>query len=95
MANGTFRYYRKVDGTWQLSNDEYAKYFVDGNLLCTCWKNAGAGNEEHREWWEIENIENGVMKWKVSHQRETAPPTPPPSRWSKCNKKEHFLFCPH
>lgn len=70
LANGTFRYYRKVDGTWQLSNDEYAKYFVDGILLCTRWKNAGAGNEEHREWWEIESIENGVMKWKGLRQRE-------------------------
>ena len=25
----------------------------------------GAGNEEHREWWEIESIEDGVMKWKA------------------------------
>ena len=63
LANGTFRYYHKVDGAWQLSNDEYAKYFVDGNLLCTCWKNNGAGMEEHREWWEIASIENNIMNW--------------------------------
>ena len=69
LANGTFRYYRKVDGTWQLSNDEYAKYFVDGNLLCTCWKNNGAGNEEHREWWEI-SINGDTMNWTALRQRE-------------------------
>ena len=65
LADGTFHYYHKVNGQWQLSDDEFAEYFVDGTLLCTRWKNAGAGNEENREWWEIESIENGVMKWKA------------------------------
>ena len=63
LADGTFHYYHKVNGQWQISDDEFAEYFVDGTLLCTRWKNAGAGNEEHREWWEIESIENGMMKW--------------------------------
>ena len=68
MTDGSFNYFRKVDGQWQISDDDYADYFVDGNLLCTRWKNEGAGNEEHREWWEIESIENGVMKWKALRQ---------------------------
>ena len=67
--DGTFNFFHKND-LWQISDDEYADYFVDGNLLCTRWKNAGEGNEEHREWWEIESIENGVMKWKALRQRE-------------------------
>jgi len=70
MTDGSFNYFRKVDGQWQISDDDYAYYFVDGNLLCTRWKNAGAGNEEHREWWEIESIEDGVMKWKALRQKE-------------------------
>ena len=70
MTDGSFNYFRKVDGQWQISDDDYADYFVDGNLLCTRWKNEGAGNEEHREWWEIESIENGVMKWKALRQKE-------------------------
>ena len=70
MTDGTFNYFHKVNGQWQISDDEYADYFVAGNLLCTRWKNAGEGNEEHREWWEIESIENGVMKWKALRQRE-------------------------
>jgi hypothetical protein len=70
LLDGTFNFFRKVNGQWQISDDDYADYFVAGNLLCTRWKNAGAGNEEHREWWEIESIENGVMKWKALRQRE-------------------------
>ena len=70
MTDGTFNYFHKVDGQWQISDDDYADYFVDGNLLCTRWKNAGEGNEEHREWWEIESIENGVMKWTALRQKE-------------------------
>ena len=70
MTDGSFNYFRKVDGQWQISDDEYADYFVDGTLLCTRWKNAGEGQEERREWWEIESIENGVMKWKALRQKE-------------------------
>ena len=70
LADGTYRYYHKVDGQWQLSNDVLHDYFVDGNLLCTRWKNAGEGKEENREWWEIESIENDVMKWKALRMRE-------------------------
>ena len=70
LLDGTFNYFHKVDGQWQISDDDYADYFVDGNLLCTRWKNEGAGNEEHREWWEIESIEDGVMKWKALRQKE-------------------------
>ena len=70
LADGNFRYYQKVDGSWQLSGDEYANYFVDGNLLCTRWKNKGEGQEEHREWWEIESIKDGVMKWTALRMRE-------------------------
>ena len=70
LLDGTFNFFRKVDGQWQISDDAYAKYFVAGNLLCTRWKNAGIGNEENREWWEIESIKDGVMKWKALRQKE-------------------------
>ena len=43
------------------------EYFVAGKLLCMRWINAGT---EYREWWEIESVENGVMKWKALRQRE-------------------------
>ena len=50
-------------------DDVLSEYFVDGILLCTRWKNT-ADSEELREWWEIESIEGGVMKWKALRQRE-------------------------
>lgn len=70
MADGTFHYYVKVDGQWQMSNDDFSEYFVDGNLLCTRWKNTGIDNDEHREWWEIASIKDGVMKWTALRMRE-------------------------
>jgi hypothetical protein len=70
LADGTFRYYHKVDGQWQMSDDVLHDYFVDGTLLCTRWKNVGEGQQENREWWEIESIENDVMKWKALRMRE-------------------------
>ena len=70
MTDGTFNFFRKVDDQWQISDDDFSDYFVAGNLLCTRWKNAGEGNEENREWWEIESIKDGVMKWKALRQKE-------------------------
>ena len=35
---------------------------LDSNLLCMRWINA---ETEYSEWWEIESIEDGVMKWKA------------------------------
>ena len=68
-ANGTYVYYTKVDGEWRATTDVMADYFVDGILLCTRWKKT-ADSEELREWWEIESIKNGVMKWKALRMRE-------------------------
>lgn len=50
------------------SEDEYADYFVAGNLLCTRWKNVGEGQEEHREWWEI-TINGDNMYWTALRER--------------------------
>ena len=47
-----------------------ALYFVDGTLLCTRWRNTGDNEVEHREWWEIASIENGVMNWTALRQRD-------------------------
>ena len=43
------------------------EYFVASKLLCMRWINA---DQELREWWEIESIEDGVMKWKALRQKE-------------------------
>ena len=68
-ADGTYVYYSLVDGQWTPSSQPMSAYFVDGTLLCCRWKMTD-DSDELREWWEIESIEGGVMKWKALRQRE-------------------------
>lgn len=68
-ADGTYVYYRMVDGDWKGDIDFLSDYFVDGTLLCTRWKKT-ADSEEIREWWEIESIQDGKMKWKALRMRD-------------------------
>ena len=68
-ANGTYVYYNKSGDQWVNSNDALAEYFVDGTLLCTRWKKT-TDSKELREWWEIESIKDGKMKWTALRMRE-------------------------
>ena len=68
-ADGTYVYYNKVGDEWVNNNDVLAEYFVDGILLCTRWKQT-ADSKELREWWEIESINDGVMKWTALRTRD-------------------------
>ena len=68
-TDGTYVYYSNENGEWKAGTDFMSDYFVDGTLLCTRWKKT-ADSEELREWWEIESIENGVMKWTALRMRE-------------------------
>ena len=68
-ADGTYVYYSMVDGNWKAGTDYLSDYFVDGTLLCTRWKKT-VDSEEIREWWEIESIQDGKMKWKALRMRE-------------------------
>ncbi len=62
--DGTFVFYIKNNkGIWEAKDDEYAEYFVAGDLLCTRWKNAGEGTVENREWWEIATASEKSMVW--------------------------------
>ena len=62
-------YTRKVgNGDWETMVDLFNEYFADGYLFCARWKNASDGMGEQRQWWKIESIQNGVMKWKALNQ---------------------------
>ena len=61
-TDGTYVYYVKDGDNWVASPNTLNEYFVAGKLLCMRWVNAGT---EYREWWEIESVENGVMKWSA------------------------------
>ena len=69
--DGTFVFYLKnKKGVWEKKDDEYAQYFVAGNLLCTRWKNAGEGTQENREWWEITALGESGMVWTALREKE-------------------------
>lgn len=68
LSDGTYRYYRKNDaGQWQaVTTRDFQDYFVDGTLLATRWKNQG--EDELREWWEIESLSGNEMVWTALRQ---------------------------
>ena len=68
LADGTYRYYRMDDNNdWQtVTTREFQDYFVDGTLLATRWKNQG--EDELREWWEIESLSGDEMVWTALRQ---------------------------
>jgi len=70
LADGTYRYYRKDDaGEWQLvSTRDVEDYIVDGDWVATRWQEAGG--EMKFEWWDIDEIKDGQMKWSALRERE-------------------------
>ena len=70
LADGTYRYYRKDDtGDWLLvSTRDVEEYFVDGDWLATRWQETGG--EMNYEWWDIDEIKDGQMKWSALRERE-------------------------
>ena len=85
-ADGTYTYYSRTgDGQWVDNVNSSAAYFIDGTLLCMRWYNIG-DDTEYREWWEIESIEGGVMKWKALRQREDGSTYTATFQMTKVNK---------
>ena len=70
LADGTYRYYRKDDaGEWQLvSTRDVEDYIVDGDWVATRWQETGG--EMNYEWWDIDEIKDGQMKWSALRERE-------------------------
>ena len=83
LADGTYRYYRKNDGgEWQaVSTREFQNYFVDGTLLATRWKNQG--EDELREWWEVESLSGDQMTWTALRQNADGTTAQQGMTWKK------------
>ena len=83
LADGTYRYYRMDDNNdWQtVTNREFQNYFVDGTLLATRWKNKG--EDELREWWEIESLSGDQMVWTALRQKEDGSTVQQKMTWKK------------
>ncbi len=65
-TDGSYVYYRQEGQAWVPYGDDFAEYFVDGNLLCTRWRNSGE-QTENREWWEI-TVDGPCMHWTALRQ---------------------------
>ena len=87
LADGTYRYYRKNDGgQWQaVTTREFQNYFVDGTLLATRWKNQG--EDELREWWEIESLSGDQMTWTALRQNADGSTAQQKMTWKKIDLK--------
>ena len=83
LADGTYRYYRMDDNNdWQaVTTREFQDYFVDGTLLATRWKNQG--EDELREWWEIESLSGNEMVWTALRQKEDGSTFKQKMTWKK------------
>lgn len=68
--NNYIYYAQDEESNWTANINEMAMYFVDGTLLCTRWKNVGDAEVEHREWWEIASMADGVMNWTALRKRD-------------------------
>ena len=87
LADGTYRYYRMDDNNdWQaVTTREFQDYFVDGTLLATRWKNQG--EDELREWWEIESISGNEMVWTALRQNPDGSTFQQKMTWKKIDLK--------
>ena len=70
LTDGTYKYYRKSEaGEWQLvSTRDIDEYFVDGDFVATRWQEKDG--EMNYEWWDIDEIKDGQMKWSALRERE-------------------------
>ena len=69
FADGTYIYFNKVDGYWVPSTNVENEYNVDGDWLATRWR-PEAGDDYNYEWWDIDYIKDGMMKWSALREKE-------------------------
>ena len=67
-ADGTYVYYDKDGNDWKLSEDVDNEYNVDGDWLASRWR-PKAGEEFEYEWWDIDEIKDGTMKWSALREK--------------------------
>ena len=67
-ADGTYVYYDKDGDDWKLSEDVDNEYNVDGDWLAFRWR-PKAGADFEYEWWDIDEIKDGTMKWSALREK--------------------------
>ena len=68
-ADGTYTYYTKQGNYWVPSTNVDNEYNVDGDWLASRWR-PEPGKNFNYEWWDIDYIKDGVMKWSALREKE-------------------------
>ena len=68
-ADGTYVYFVKSGDNWVTSSNVDNEYNVDGDWLATRWR-PEAGADYNYEWWDIDYIKDGMMKWSALREKE-------------------------
>lgn len=67
-ADGTYTYYDKVGDSWVPRIDAISEFNVDGDWLASRWQHK-AGDVINYEWWDIDEIKDGTMKWSALREK--------------------------
>lgn len=67
--DGTYVYFNNVEGGWVKSDNRGNEYNVHGDWLAHRWC-PEFGADFNYEWWDIDYIKDGVMKWSALREKE-------------------------
>lgn len=83
-ADGTYVYFVKSGDDWVPSANVDNEYNVDGDWLATRWR-PEAGGDYNYEWWDIDYIKDGTMKWSALREKEDGTRFTTTFTWKKIN----------
>ena len=83
-ADGTYVYFVKSGDDWVPSANVDNEYNVDGDWLATRWR-PEAGADYNYEWWDIDYIKDGTMKWSALREKEDGTRFTTTFTWKKIN----------
>ena len=69
-VDGTYTYYNNIENSWVPSNNVDNEYNVDGDWIATRWRPTAGADYEY-EWWDIDEIKDGTMKWSALREKES------------------------
>ena len=92
-ADGSYTYYTKKGDAWAPSANVGNEYNVDGDWLAHRWR-PEAGADYNYEWWDIESIKDGQMKWTALRARADGSTYATTFTWKKVNPEDviPYLF---
>lgn len=82
FADGIYIYFRKFADVWFPRGDEASEYSIEGSKLTSRWKAHDAA-DYCSEWWNIDAIQDRVMKWSASREHNDCSPYTATYTWKK------------